>query len=543
MLRTTPETILRHTVPGSRLIECGLVGYEENPMPAELPFTVSRRLIAGCNLPNVDSEALLARLVGKPCRAALAWDEYDHIGRDRDFAAALLAGAVARRERGINVLIYGPPGTGKTEFCKTVAARLGLRLHAIADDDGLGGEPSRSERVAQIRLSESALAGDGSAVLLFDEMEDLLSPDCGSPVGPGRAGMGGSKAFLNRMLEQNRVPVFWTCNRIDGFDPALLRRMSFAIEIKSPHAAACERILAKTLAREGVAVAPDEVRRIAREFAPAPAIAASAAKAARLGGGGIENVRLAMRAVQKAVRGGAEPPPLPVAEAAYGPRLVAADLDLATLAGRLCRPGAARNFSLCLYGPPGTGKSAFARHLAERLGLEVIHKRASDLISCWVGESEKNIARAFAEARDAGAFLIFDEADSFLQDRAYAARTWEVRQVNEMLTWMECHDWPFACTTNLMELVDPAALRRFTFKVRFGYLGPVQVAEAFRLFFGREAPQAALCLPVLTPGDFAVVAREARILGSEDDPDALAGMLARECAAKPDRPRTVGFAL
>ena len=46
---------------------------------------------------------------------------------------------------------------------------------------------------------------------------------------------------------------------------------------------------------------------------------------------------------------------------------------------------------------------------------------------------------------------IFDEADSFLQDRSRAMRSWEISSVNEMLTWMENHPYPFVCTTNLME--------------------------------------------------------------------------------------------
>ena len=137
--------------------------------------------------------------------------------------------------------------------------------------------------------------------------------------------------------------------------------------------------------------------------------------------------------------------------------------------------------------PPGTGKSAFARYLAERLGLEVLQKRTSDLLSPWVGETEQQIAAAFAEARDAQAFLVFDEADSLLGDRRNAHRSWEVSQVNEMLTWMESHPLPFACTTNFGEHLDPATLRRFVFKVRLDYLAPAQVEEAFRTYFALPA--------------------------------------------------------
>ena len=224
----------------------------------------------------------------------------------------------------------------------------------------------------------------------------------------------------------------------------------------------------------------------------------------------------------------------------FDPALIHADIDLGALADSLVAGGNPR-FSLCLQGPPGTGKSAFVRYLAERMGLETMQKRASDLMSMWVGETEKEIAAAFAEARDTGAFLIFDEADSLLADRRLAQRSWEVSQVNEMLTWMESHPLPFACTTNFAEHLDAATLRRFVFKVALDYLSPEQVETAFRGYFGTATPAQATALTALTPGDFAVVRRKAELVGRLEEPDALAAMLSAECAAKPDRPRPVGF--
>ncbi len=79
---------------------------------------------------------------------------------------------------------------------------------------------------------------------------------------------------------------------------------------------------------------------------------------------------------------------------------------------------------------------------------------------------------------------MFDEADSLLLERADAVRSWEISQVNEMLTWMESHALPFACTTNLAERLDRASLRRFLVKVRFDWLTPAQARLAFRRFFG-----------------------------------------------------------
>lgn len=82
-----------------------------------------------------------------------------------------------------------------------------------------------------------------------------------------------------------------------------------------------------------------------------------------------------------------------------------------------------------------------------------------------------------------------------------------------MLTWMERHPYPFVCTTNLMDSLDPATLRRFLFKVEFLPMTTAQAREAFRRAFLEEAPAALDRLDPLTPGDFTTVARKTKILG------------------------------
>ena len=269
-----------------------------------------------------------------------------------------------------------------------------------------------------------------------------------------------------------------------------------------------------------------------------PGVASGVTAAARLGGGTIGGVRRGVRALADVMSGRTAPTqPTPHN---FDPALIRADMDPVQLADRVAGSGA-RCFSLCLQGPPGTGKSAYVRHLADRLGFEIMQKRASDLMSMWVGGTEKQVAEAFAEARDAEAFLVFDEADSLLIDRRLAQQSWEVSQVNEMLTWMESHPLPFACTTNFGERLDPATLRRFTFKITLGFLSPEQAKTAFRVYFGIEAPAGIASLPNLALGDFPVVRRRAEILGCLGDSQALKQMLWGECEAKPLHPRRVGF--
>jgi transitional endoplasmic reticulum ATPase len=224
----------------------------------------------------------------------------------------------------------------------------------------------------------------------------------------------------------------------------------------------------------------------------------------------------------------------------FDPALSSADVDLAQLADQVAR-SPARALSFCLSGPPGTGKSAYARHLAERIDYDVLERRFYDLSSMWLGESEKAIAAAFEEAADLRAFLIFDEADSLLRDRLAAHQSWEVTQVNEMLTQMERHPYPFACTTNAAELLDAAAARRFLFKVRFLPMSADQIAKAYRRAFKLDPPRFVLKLSALTPSDFATVVRKADVLG-EHDPELLARWLEYEALAKPDAGRQkIGF--
>ncbi|WP_048862717.1 ATP-binding protein, partial [Acidisphaera rubrifaciens] len=237
---------------------------------------------------------------------------------------------------------------------------------------------------------------------------------------------------------------------------------------------------------------------------------------------------------------GALPAPQAGVDPAFDPALVPADCDLVALARRLAAPGAPRAVSLLLSGPPGTGKSAYARYLADMIGVPAVQKRASDLLGPYVGQSEARIAEAFAEARDSGALLIFDEADSLLGDRRGAHQGWEVTQVNEMLTWMESHPLPFVCTTNLADRLDPASMRRFLIKARFRYLDAAQAEAAFRRFFGMAAPAELLRLRALTPADFALVTRRAALIDPAPDAAGLMALLAAESEAR-EGARAIGF--
>ena len=530
LLASDPGEIEAALLPGARLRASGLVR-----LASDGDLDVLSRLATVVRSNAAPGEDPFAQLLGHMLAATLPWEAFAHLGRAAEVSAAVLFAAIAGREPGVNILLYGPPGTGKTTFAAALAHRVGARLRPVTEQDAGGGEPNRHERLHGLQLAQQ-LAPAGETVLLFDEAEDIFVRHAFGENGPVIA----SRVFMHRLLEQAPVPVIWTANEIEMLGPAVLRRMTMCLELKIPGVAVRTRLWRSMGEAEGVRLTEADAACLARLVPAAPAVASTALRATRLVDGDAGIARLIVEGIARAVAGGRNPFPVAERPAHYDPALVKADRDLLALADRLARPGAPRAVSLLLSGPPGTGKSAYVRYLAGRMGLDVLQKRASDLLGPFVGQTEANIAAAFAEAADTGAFLIFDEADSLLGDRAGAMHSWEISQVNEMLTWMEQHPLPFACTTNLPDSLDPASLRRFLIKLRLEWLTQAQARLAFRSFFAADVPQGLDALRTLTPADFALVKRRAVVTG-EDDPIGLLHLLAAECEGR-DGPRgPVGF--
>jgi transitional endoplasmic reticulum ATPase len=520
-----------------RLVRCslvlrlGLVGFVANRQ-GEVTVDVRWVLERLLDRAPAAGTAMIDTLVGVRQPATLSLDDFAHVD-EADFLTRLLAGAARERAAGINILVHGPPGTGKTEFARTITAAAGIDLHAIGEADEDGEEPTRWERVSALGLAQRVLGPRGGAALLFDEMEDLIG---GARPGDGDwfAKREGSKVFVNRMLEANPVPVIWTTNAIGNVDDAILRRMSFVLKLDLPPRSAALRMLDRIALDESVETNADLVRLIDR--APETAtVLRVAARASRLAGGNAASIRPAQSLV-RALRDGELPIDGPDA---LDVDLFETDIPLAPLLAAI-RDGADADVSLLLTGVPGTGKTAFAHHCARALDRPLIVKRASDLLSKWVGETEVRIAGAFLEARRRGGVLFFDEVDSILFDRTTAKATWEVTQVNELLTWLDRHPLPVIAATNHPDKLDPATLRRFVFKLRLRPLGQARAALAFRRFFGSDAPKAPDSLTNLTPGDFAVVARQLRHLPARSSLD-IVERLACESAAKPERGTRIGF--
>ncbi len=468
---------------------------------------------------------LLRWLLPAPELGALGWDDFEHLNPLRDIALGVLA-----TRQPVSILLFGDPGTGKTEFARTLAAQAGSGATFAGLADDYGNEPDRSERLDHLMVLRAMCRHRRDRVIVVDEADDVLR------MSERRAT---SKQWIHRLVENPEVSTIWIVNDRSQLSPAVLRRMTLAIGFDRPRFAVRERIVRRSAENVSLGLTPTELRDIASIKAP-PAVVAAGLNAAKLTSGGAEVAKTAIYSVLRGL--GQSCTPEICSRSSYDPQLSNAGTDLKRLAEQLAA-SPDRAWSLLLSGPSGTGKSAYARHLAELMGIEIEERRASDLMSPYVGETEQNIAEAFATAGERGALLLIDEADSFLYRRETAQRSWEVRQVNEMLVQLEHLRGPFVATTNLADNLDAATQRRFTVRTAFRAMKPKQVEMLFKNTFGLSWPSAVPLHEGQTPGDFAVVAHRARLLG-ENDPEVLLTWLREEIAARGEVARgPLGFQL
>ena len=475
------------------------------------------------NLLNLDEDiSVMIKESIKVCsQSGLKLKDYKHLSKDIDILVPYLKNALKTKQSGVNILLYGKPGTGKTELTKVIAKKLKTKLFEVSYTDA-DDEPIDGTKRLKAYKSAQALLGKKKTLLMYDEAEDIFESGGGFFSPPRRQK---DKAWINRVLETNTIPTIWITNNIHSIDNALVRRFDMSIEIPIPARSKREEIIknySKNLLDE------TSVKALAKNENIAPALISRTAKvissietkdSTKSFRHLLSNTLKAQGYGEIKQENGEKSLPN-----IYNPNYVNTTIDLDKLTQGIQKSG---NVRLCLYGVPGTGKSAFGKYIADMLDKPLLLKKGSDLISKWVGGTEQNIAAAFKEAQEENAVLVFDEVDSFLADRTQAKQSWEVTQVNEMLVQMENFDGIFIATTNLMDNLDKASLRRFDLKLEFGSLKPEQAWKMFKKFlkelkfakvdkvFQREISS----LKNLTPGDFAAVVRQNRFRSIESIDD------------------------
>lgn len=480
-----------------------------------------------------------------------------HLRRFTEMTLPALRNASAQGELGLNIMLYGPPGTGKTEYAKLLAREAGLQLFEVDCEDSDGAGLNTSDRLGSLILALQSLKGRRDAMVLLDEAEDVF-PDTGNSalhrLFGGRSATtkkDQSKAWMHRLLERMAIPVIWTTNSISDIDPATLRRFSLVLKMDEPPRSVKRRLAQQYLGALNLPAA--QLDAIASMPQLTPGHLETTARTVRLAAPASPEQAsdFVDQQLTNARRALGLPTLLRKRDAA-----IAYDTQFVNLRGshsaETLLPALARHprAALCFYGVPGTGKTEFGHHIAQRLDRELIVKSGSDLLSPWVGQTEQLIAKMFEDAADRAdeVVLLLDEADTLLADRTRAGASWEVSHTNEFLAQMESFPGIFICTTNMVERLDAAVLRRFQFRLEFEALRAEQLLTLFEQTFARaanpsEKPVLRRLAGTAVTADFANAARLLRFT-----PELLNGDLAalvqdevRSRQGMTGNPRPMGF--
>lgn len=404
------------------------------------------------------------------------------------------------------VLLYGPPGTGKTLIAKAVASESGAHFISIAGPEVISKYYGESEQRLREVFEE---ARENSPSIIFIDELDSIAPRREEVTGEvERRVVAQLLTMMDGLEERGQVVVIGATNRVDAIDAALRRPGRFDREIEIGVPAETDRIEILKIHTRGMPLADhvslDTLSQQTHGFVGADLAALAREAAIRalrrylpnldldaeeipdevldtlkvyahdfrsaqrdVGPSAMREVMLEVSHVNWMSVGGLESAKTEVREAIELPltdRQRFEDLGIEPPRGIL------------LYGPPGTGKTLIAKAVASESGANFIPVRGPQLLSKWVGESERAVREVFKKARQVSPSIIFfDEIDALAPSRGTNSDSHVSDNVlNQILTEMdgleELKDVVVMGATNRPDIVDPALLRAGRFD-RLVYIG------------------------------------------------------------------------
>ncbi|MFN2469579.1 MAG: AAA family ATPase [Gaiellaceae bacterium] len=433
------------------------------------------------------------------------------------------------------ILLYGPPGVGKTFFARATAGEYQMNLIHVSTGDLVSGIVGGSSQNIQ-KAFDTAL-DNLPCLLFFDEFDSVAQRRDNTPDQESRRTVN----QLLTSLEANRgvagLLVMAATNSIEHLDPAVVRpgRFDRHIRIDLPDAEARREILRTELEDRPTAESLDTDELVRRTEGMTPAAIEKVVEIAALdvfreasqAGRQLEiDTPHLLSAIER--HGGQDRPTVEhwTWESLILPANIKAQLQ--QLQSVIEDPESARRFGvdpptgLLLAGPPGTGKTTIAKVLAAQAKCSFYPISGADVMSKWVGESERNIRQLFERARENRPSIIFiDELDAIAGRRG----TVEVHdsQVNQLLAEIDGLAGQRGIfvigATNRPDQIDPAVLRggRLSRTLVFGLPGEAERLALLRLFTARM-PTVATDLEALgresdgmSPADLKALCQEAAL--------------------------------
>lgn len=439
-------------------------------------------------------------------------------------------------KKGAAIHLRGPSQTGKSELARTLAKTLGKKLHVLSfiNNDRPGGDVNLTFQKLALIAADKSLNPDES-ILFFDESLDFAESEWGDK-------------WLREFITNSRIKQIWATKSGDSCPHVFKDAFNFSLKLEN----SLEKLKKIADIKSDELKLPHEVTtafKASISNVPPSLIKNSLEDikcmldSGKLTSKEVSTTALAMFGGDRsATSGNSQLNPMvdnylpTLINTSVSPEhLINVMIDFRNKLTSNTLPPDVRNYNLLFYGAPGTGKTEFAKYISHHVGAPFIIRRSSDIVSKWLGESEKNIRDLFKQAEDENAVLFLDECDSMFPPRQNALRSYETTRTNEMLVAMENFKGILICCTNFKDTLDSAAGRRFAQKVKFDYLIKENIPVFFEKFFNQtltsELRSKLAKINNIAPGDFNIV-RKRMLMEKIEDTAELIKILEEEVSHK-----------
>jgi len=503
---------------------------------------------------------------------------------DRKHTDTIVSILNSKSERPKHILLYGLPGTGKTSYMKLLCKLTGRKGYSITQIDNISNNGENrnhimgvESRFMSVRICDGKVENDTSLIVV-DEADEMINCSMAGNFGwfsGDNQYNTKTKSMLNQIMDEMKTPVIWITNNPSNYiDPSCRRRFDYSIFFDNFTENQRVTIWTNTVKRKGLTklITAKDIKQLAADYAITPGGVNLACENVRDVFQGKKPTREQVHELLTKILDqhcqllNMETPKskskkfAPCREYSLDGLNIKSTIPLSEVE-KMCakylekkaRGEVTRGMCILLQGPSGTGKTEFVKYLGSVLKKDVEVARGSTVLDMYVGNTEKNIANAFANAERNDSILFMDEIDGLMQGREKAHRSWEVSQVNEILQQMENFHGIFIGATNFADNVDMASVRRFAFKFTFDSLTEDGVVKFYTRYFGKINEKDKL-LPDLknlrnvTPGDFATIKMLSEYTEDKIDLKWVIAALKRELGAKKSnhgaaqvKPRDLGY--